>query len=155
MNAAEYFENQNTVPSVGSINGTLPKRNPYNMTDSSWAESVPQNFHNRVLRERYRMGRGGITPVGSLRYCSDPLKNGRDSSGEDSYGPGESLKSHDPSKMRVDLPVDEDDYLMPSPQTNQSASAYLDLVGDSKAQGKSQFTVANLDFISQKQPFRT
>ena len=135
MNAAEYFENQNITTSTGSTNGTLPKRNPYNMTDSSWTESVPQNYHNRAIRERYRLGRAGITPAGSIRYCSDPLKMGRDSMAEGSYAPGESIKSHDPSKMRLDLPVDEDDYLMPSPQNNQNASTYLDLVGDSKAQG--------------------
>jgi len=131
MNAAEYFENQNTTTSTGSTNGTLPKRNPYNMTDSSWTESVPQNYHSRALRERYRRA-GMMTPAGSIRYCSDPLKNGRDMMGEPSAPP----ESYDPSKIRVDLPVDEDDYLMPCPQNNQNASTYLDLVGDTKAQGQ-------------------
>jgi len=44
--------------------------------------------------------------------------------------------------MKVDLPLDDDDYLMPSPQRSQSltttgtSAAYMDLISDSKASGK-------------------
>ncbi|XP_049829582.1 epidermal growth factor receptor isoform X3 [Schistocerca gregaria] len=34
--------------------------------------------------------------------------------------------------MKLDLPLDDDDYLMPSPQQNQGATNYVDLISDSK-----------------------
>lgn len=33
--------------------------------------------------------------------------------------------------LKLELPLDEDDYLMPSPQTSQPTQ-YMDLIGDSK-----------------------
>ncbi len=39
--------------------------------------------------------------------------------------------------LKLDLPVDEDDYLMPSPQSTQPHHAgYMDLIGDAKLGGK-------------------
>lgn len=38
-------------------------------------------------------------------------------------------------RLQLDLPVDDDDYLMPSPQYNQNATAYLDVVSDPSAKG--------------------
>ncbi|XP_048488824.1 epidermal growth factor receptor isoform X5 [Plutella xylostella] len=32
--------------------------------------------------------------------------------------------------LKLNLPLDEDDYLMPSPQQNQNASTYMDLIGE-------------------------
>ena len=37
--------------------------------------------------------------------------------------------------LKLDLPVDEDDYLMPSPASTQTNGGYMDLIGDSKAAG--------------------
>lgn len=38
--------------------------------------------------------------------------------------------------LKLDLPLDEDDYLMPSPHQSQATTAYMDLIGDTtKAQG--------------------
>ncbi|CAG7730524.1 unnamed protein product [Allacma fusca] len=129
MDAEEYLQprsNGTTTTSSSSTNGTL-KRNTY-LQDNSWPES-PQNFHNRYRERRY--GRGN--PAGSdSRYCSDPLKVlGRDTS--DPYST-DSIKTREAQvgNLRLDLPVDDDDYLMPSPQNNQNTSAYLDLLGDSK-----------------------
>lgn len=34
--------------------------------------------------------------------------------------------------LKLVLPVDEDDYLMPSPHQSQATTAYMDLIGDSK-----------------------
>uniref|UniRef100_A0A1B6MBK8 Epidermal growth factor receptor n=1 Tax=Graphocephala atropunctata TaxID=36148 RepID=A0A1B6MBK8_9HEMI len=34
--------------------------------------------------------------------------------------------------LKLELPLDEDDYLMPSPQQSQAPSTYMDLIGDSK-----------------------
>jgi hypothetical protein len=38
--------------------------------------------------------------------------------------------------LKLDLPVDEDDYLMPSPQPTQTNGGYMDLIGDAKLGGK-------------------
>lgn len=38
--------------------------------------------------------------------------------------------------LKLDLPVDEDDYLMPSPQSTQPHhGGYMDLIGDAKLGG--------------------
>jgi L1 cell adhesion molecule len=38
--------------------------------------------------------------------------------------------------LKLDLPLDEDDYLMPSAQQNQNNTTYMDLIGDSKLTGQ-------------------
>jgi L1 cell adhesion molecule len=58
------------------------------------------------------------------RYCSDPLKNGDETDTSREVGIG---------NLRLDLPLDEDDYLMPMTNPNQSsAPGYMDLVGVSQ-----------------------
>lgn len=43
--------------------------------------------------------------------------------------------------LKLDLPVDEDDYLMPSPQSTQPHHAgYMDLIGDAKLGGNNSFS---------------
>lgn len=59
------------------------------------------------------------------RYCSDPLKNGddeTDTSREIGIG----------NWIRLDLPLDEDDYLMPTGPAQPSNTGYMDLVGVSQ-----------------------
>jgi L1 cell adhesion molecule len=43
--------------------------------------------------------------------------------------------------LKLDLPLDEDDYLMPSAQQSQNNITYMDLIGDSKLPG--QFITAS------------
>lgn len=38
--------------------------------------------------------------------------------------------------LKLDLPLDEDDYLMPSPQLPANKTQYMDLIGESKPTGK-------------------
>lgn len=57
------------------------------------------------------------------RYCSDPLKNGDDET--------DTSREVGIGNLRLDLPLDEDDYLMPT-GPNQSAPGYMDLVGVSQ-----------------------
>lgn len=38
--------------------------------------------------------------------------------------------------LKLDLPLDEDDYLMPSPQLPANTTQYMDLIGESKPTGK-------------------
>lgn len=57
--------------------------------------------------------------LGQKRYCSDPLKG--ETTDEVDTKRGEAHIG----RLKLDLPLDEDDYLMPSTQT----SAYMDLIG--------------------------
>lgn len=61
------------------------------------------------------------------RYCSDPLKNGDDETDTSrEIGIGN-------TNIRLDLPLDEDDYLMPmGPSQSQPTTGYMDLVGVSQ-----------------------
>ena len=55
------------------------------------------------------------------RYCSDPLKNGDDET--------DTSREIGIGNIRLDLPLDEDDYLMPQ---SQPTTGYMDLVGPSQ-----------------------
>lgn len=45
--------------------------------------------------------------------------------------------------LKLDLPVDEDDYLMPSPQSTQPHhGGYMDLIGDAKLGGMCIFPLS-------------
>lgn len=100
---------------------------------------APQNQHNwNQERLRYAQARGfdpnTICPISnsdgsSLRYCGDSIAKCEDT-GSDEYDSGRSQVQV--GTLKVELPVDEDDYLMPSPQQTHTASTYLDLMGDSK-----------------------
>ncbi|CAL8135471.1 unnamed protein product [Orchesella dallaii] len=146
MDAEEYLQPRSngttTTSSSASTNGTLKRGagvagmgsvGGICSQENNWPDS-PQNFHNRY-RERHRYGSNGsgrTPPTTDSRYCSDPLKMlGRDTS--DGCYSTDSSKSREANvgNLKLDLPVDDDDYLMPSPQTNQNASTYLDLVSDS------------------------
>ncbi|XP_014252271.1 epidermal growth factor receptor isoform X2 [Cimex lectularius] len=66
-----------------------------------------------------------------LRYCSDPvaLRDCELGIGDECAGIRREAHVGD---LKLDLPLDEDDYLMPSPQQSQATTAYMDLIGDSK-----------------------
>jgi len=128
INASDYFDNQRS-DNTSSTNGTLAKRNPFNMTGTSWVESLPHDYQNR-----HPANHMAPAQLGPLRYHGHPSKYDPSAPLEDPYTPGGSLMSGT-GAMRLDLPVDEDDYLMPSPQNNQNASAYLDLVADPNVSG--------------------
>ncbi|XP_068219900.1 epidermal growth factor receptor isoform X3 [Palaemon carinicauda] len=117
---------------------------------SGRAES-PQNRHNLQRERKYAHLESGAAgspqrPRGdslSSRYCSDPLKMlGKDADiGDDDCfndcGPPHSVPGYGwVGDLRLDLPVDEDDYLMPSPQPSGLATMgpshqhYMDLSAD-------------------------
>lgn len=79
-----------------------------------------------------------------LKYPPTEALKIRDDISSDEYDSGPSKAQL--GSLKLDLPVDEDDYLMPSPQQTQGASAYVDLI-DSKNDGPSQSNVLrSLDF---------
>lgn len=99
---------------------------------------APQNQHNwNQERLRYAQSHGldpsslrtaSTSEGSSLRYLGDPVKLKEDM-GSDEYDAGRSQAQV--GTLKLELPVDEDDYLMPSPQQSQVATTYVDLI-DSK-----------------------
>jgi len=45
--------------------------------------------------------------------------------------------------LKLDLPLDEDDYLMPSPQLPVNTTQYMDLIGESKPTGEQKKCLIN------------
>ncbi|KAF7998158.1 hypothetical protein HCN44_009556 [Aphidius gifuensis] len=72
----------------------------------------------------------------STRYCLDPLGmvGVRDCDVTDDCFEANVGVVHQAQvgNMKLDLPLDEDDYLMPSPQMHANATQYMDLIGDPK-----------------------
>ncbi|XP_034255203.1 epidermal growth factor receptor isoform X2 [Thrips palmi] len=73
-------------------------------------------------------------------YGAEQLKQ-RENAGsameEDCCDTGASKREAQVGSLKLDLPLDEDDYLMPSPQTSQGQGTYMDLIGDpSKMSGE-------------------
>nr|WAR33938.1 epidermal growth factor receptor 2a [Scylla paramamosain] len=142
-----------TTSSTSTSDPTTPvKKTPegYNMAAgaeyiSGRAES-PQNRQNLQRERKYAHLEAGATgspgkrPRGdslTSRYCSDPLKM-LDVGEDDCFvGPPPSAPGYGwVGDLRLDLPVDEDDYLMPSPQPSGLATVgpshqhYMDLMAD-------------------------
>lgn len=65
----------------------------------------------------------------SSRYCSDPMK-GRPEVCETNFDNMSKVKEAQVGNLKLNLPLDEDDYLMPSPQHTQNTSTYMDLIGE-------------------------
>ena len=61
---------------------------------------------------------------------------------DDCFDSGVSSREAQVGGLKLDLPLDEADYLMPSAQQNQNNTAYMDLIGDSKLPG--QFNLSRI-----------
>lgn len=103
-------------------------------TDGS---SKPENWDRDLLRynqtnpegelRHYFNNRVCASEGSNSRYCSDPMnRNGLDNE----FDTLSKIKEAQVGNLKLNLPLDEDDYLMPSPQLNQNASTYMDLIGD-------------------------
>ncbi|XP_060519408.1 epidermal growth factor receptor isoform X2 [Cylas formicarius] len=101
------------------------------------------HFNQRLLR--YTQGRRSFEPstaseFSSVRYCEDSIKAKTDT-GSDEYD--SSVKSQaQVGTLKLELPVDEEDYLMPSPQCNQPTSTYLDVID---VKNSTEFFKSNID----------
>ncbi|XP_012269849.2 epidermal growth factor receptor isoform X2 [Athalia rosae] len=97
---------------------------------------------NQTQHPHYAQANGNCSQVtgsdgSSSRYCSDPLKmvGVRDCDVTDDCFEQEVGAGHQQAQvgnLKLDLPLDEDDYLMPSPQMPANTIQYMDLIGDSK-----------------------
>ncbi|XP_014284376.1 epidermal growth factor receptor [Halyomorpha halys] len=76
------------------------------------------------------------------RYCSDPLAPREEVVVDERDGVPTiaSRREAQIGNLKLELPLDEDDYLMPSPHQSQATTAYMDLIGDthSAAQANKQ-----------------
>ncbi|CAD6211930.1 GSCOCG00003904001-RA-CDS [Cotesia congregata] len=142
VDADEYLQPKSRAPippglSVPSITDSPPNTPiktcwPNGIPSHAAADSpTPQNQQNwdRELLS---------TDNRSSRYCSDPLKiisGVRDCDVTDDCFQPEVATIHQQAQvgnLKLDLPLDEDDYLMPSPQIPANATQYMDLIGDTK-----------------------
>ncbi|XP_059055085.1 epidermal growth factor receptor isoform X1 [Achroia grisella] len=123
-------------------------------TSSSWANNVtgpecvtsdgsnkPEIWDQEMLRYNHQINPDGselrhyynngvcASDSSSSRYCSDPMKV-RPEGTESNFDSVSKTKEAQVGNLKLNLPLDEDDYLMPSPQHNQNASAYMDLIGE-------------------------
>lgn len=111
---------------------------PPGSTMTSDGSCAPQNRWNHELL-RYAVqneNANGDSQTGTLssegstrRYCSDPLKMLGVKDDSDDF---DAKSQAQVGTLKLTLPVDEDDYLMPSPQQIPAGTAYIDLIGDSK-----------------------
>lgn len=124
-------------------------------TSSSWAnnatspESVstdgsvrPENWDRELLRYNHQMNTDGTelrhyynngvsaSDTSSSRYCIDPMKLRPEGPLEPNFDSMSKVKEAQVGNLKLNLPLDEDDYLMPSPQHSQNTSAYMDLIGE-------------------------
>ncbi|KAK5642470.1 hypothetical protein RI129_008637 [Pyrocoelia pectoralis] len=126
----------------GSLPSTLasfwPNAPPHTVSDGSCS---PQNQHNwNQERLRYAkahgldpnsLNMGNNSDCSSLQYRDDSLSVfNKEDIGSDEYDAGRSQAQV--GSLKLELPVDEDDYLMPSPQQTHASSTYVDLIGESK-----------------------
>lgn len=147
--------------SASTASGSLPQTpvKPFWSAGSSMTSDgscAPQNRHNwnqelsrctdGTTENSHDAGTGTLVSDGSTRrYCSDPLNMLKDDS-EDCFDSGTSKSRAQVGSLKLELPVDEDDYLMPSPQQVPNGTAYIDLIGDSK-HGDVPYRGAYPDFL--------
>lgn len=127
---------------VGSL--IMPSVSPSPTSHSYWPSAQPmtsdgstsqyQNHLNQKLL-RYAQSHGFDSSIptqsdaSSIKYCGNSVKL-RDDIGSDEYD-SVARSQAKVGTLKLDLPVDEDDYLMPSPQQAQGNTTYVDLI-DSK-----------------------
>ncbi|XP_014215341.1 epidermal growth factor receptor isoform X2 [Copidosoma floridanum] len=74
---------------------------------------------------------------GGSRYCSDPLKmvgvRDCDVTDDGFASEGATHQQAQVGGVKLDLPVDEDDYLMPSPQLPATKTQYMDLIAEANS----------------------
>ncbi|CAL4073782.1 unnamed protein product, partial [Meganyctiphanes norvegica] len=120
--------------SLRSLNGISPHGNSLPRTES------PQNRQNLLRERKYAHLEGGNTGFParhrqdsvSTRYCSDPLNSLDCDIGDDdcfdSCVPGYGWIGN----LRLDLPLDENDYLMPQPPASDIPTQhYMDIINES------------------------
>ncbi|XP_063244948.1 epidermal growth factor receptor isoform X2 [Bacillus rossius redtenbacheri] len=133
-------ESSSPVPDTPTLKawpgGAAPAESPTPQNQQNWdremmryAGSDGSDVTDRLRPALRQHGSDGS----SSRYCSDPL-NARAMDGgplqDDCFDNNNGAAKV--GALKLDLPVDEDDYLMPLPQQIQNATMYMDIIGDAK-----------------------
>lgn len=153
MEADEYLQPKfkpgaGTATSNSAVSGVETQTSSLKpSTSTSWANNMtspdcltsdgskPESWDHELLRYAQQAPEGSelrhyynngvcASDSSSSRYCSDPMKS------EGNFDSLSRTKEAQVGNLKLNLPLDEDDYLVPSPQQNQSASAYMDLIGE-------------------------
>lgn len=137
MQPDEYLQPQNQRPVIlkGHPSSSTSSSPPITPTLKQSPESpIPQNQHNWDMEFfRYSHSHNPNAPPG---YGQDSLRIRRDvNMTDDCFYP----KPATVGDVKLHLPIDEDDYLMPSPQQSQTATTYMDIIGDSKSSDGTDF----------------
>nr|UPI11530.1 epidermal growth factor receptor isoform X1 [Mythimna separata] len=132
-----------------------PNGAPNNECGTPDGTSKPETWDHELLRYNQANPCGDATELrhyynngvcasdsSSSRYCSDPMK-GRPEVCETNFDNMSKIKEAQVGNLKLNLPLDEDDYLMPSPQHTQNASTYMDLIGEG---GENQEGMKDLRF---------
>lgn len=148
VEADEYLQPKfKTSPTTATNSGTMTANDTQTSslnacTSSSWAatpgaeglpdgSSAPGGWDHRHtnpegLEHRHYYNNGVCA---DSRYCSDPMKLRPDAL-EGNFDSMSKVKEAQVGNLKLNLPLDEDDYLMPLPQHNHTESTYMDLIGE-------------------------
>jgi len=157
MDAEEYLQPKarDPLPSCSTVDTPLPPHTPikkYTTGSSNGSEQgtvygaeafSSQGSHMTASPASSARNMANHRPDNAphLRYCSDPLQligKQFEAAMEERrlaahyLPPGMKRDGAKVGNLKLDLPVDEDDYLMPSPQSTQTNGGYMDLIGDAK-----------------------
>ncbi|KAK6626910.1 hypothetical protein RUM44_009387 [Polyplax serrata] len=140
MEADEYLQPQFQRPVLlrGHQSSSTSSSPPVTPTLKQSADSsIPQNQHNwdRELL-RYAHSHNAQSNGVPSRYCSDPLRIGKDMDAVDECYDNKPATVGD---LKLNLPLDEDDYLMPSPQQTETTTTYMDIIGENKSSDEADY----------------
>ncbi|KAH1010683.1 hypothetical protein HUJ05_004940 [Dendroctonus ponderosae] len=107
---------------------------PITSDGSTMYPNSQNQFNHKLLRYNQGMHRhfdpslqGTQSDISSIKYCGESMKFREKDVGSDEYDSAGKVQQAQVGTLKLELPLDDDDYLMPSPQHTQSASTYLDL----------------------------
>lgn len=105
------------------------------MTSDGTTSQYQNQFNQKLLRYAQNQNfepsmNSDQSDMSSIKYCSDSVKM----RGSDEYDSARSQALV--GSLKLELPVDEDDYLMPSPQQSQVTSTYVDLIDSKNSETK-------------------
>ncbi|KAL1517887.1 hypothetical protein ABEB36_001592 [Hypothenemus hampei] len=129
------------MPFHGTISPTPDKywysSQPVTSDGSSAYPNSQNQYNHKIIRYNQGMHRhfdpslqGTQSDISSIKYCGNSMKFREQDLGSDEYDSSGKSQQAQVGNVKLDLPLDEDDYLMPSPQHKQTTSTYLDLKND-------------------------
>ncbi|CAG9840213.1 unnamed protein product [Diabrotica balteata] len=134
------------IPSMSpspSNNSYWPSAQP--MTSDGSTSQYQNHLNQKLLRYAQSHGFDSSIPTqsdaSSIKYCGNSLKL-RDDIGSDEYD-SVARSQAKVGTLKLDLPVDEDDYLMPSPQQTQGNTTYVDVIDTKNADHPTQTPFTN------------